>query len=1091
MSKRLSEFVQVERHFLRSVNISLDFGRPDAIAGYVLQPSAQQLLQIVGNHLSNTQQKAFTWTGPYGGGKSLLALSVASLAGGEEDVSQMAQNVLTSEQTQEFVDYFATEKSWLVLPVTGRRADISEEIESALMDGYPELSKSKKTIINKLKYIAEHNTEYEGVLLIVDELGKFLEHAAFTGGDIGFYQELAETAARCKGKLVVIGILHQAFEQYASRLGTAMQQEWAKVQGRYVDIPLLASSDETLSLISKAVKNNYPHPQNLQTANQIAKLTPNQNEASFTQLLDDCWPLHPLTALMLGPASRKRFGQNERSIFSFLTSAEPFGFSEKIQTLAADAVSLYWPHYFWDYLKANFEPTIQASSDGHRWALMTDALSRTEARFPLPHVQLVKIIGLIELFRSGLAISAKLELLYISLPYAQFEIDTALSDLAQASVLIFRKHLNAWAIYAGSDFDIDEAVSAAKQTLGTVDLSKAQQNLALNPVIARRHYAEKGAIRWLNRTVILEHDADKHLSSIKFSGNCFGEFLLVVPTDHHTDLSLQQLQSRLTAQAPKGVLIGLSTNARDFIQQLQELSALEHIRSHREELHADQVALREIEARTQAIKHTLTDDIQALFNQAAWWYKLDLQVGGLTQIASQVANQIYLHTPSVLSELVNRNTLSSNAVKAQKDLLRAMLSKNHLENFGFESMSAAAGLYHTTLKTLGMHRQIDGIWQICSPAGKEKSGSVLKLWQTAEEELFKAQALTKLSDLYARWSKAPIGLNHGLLPIFALAFYLANRKHLAVYMDGVFTPDITEATLDEWLQDPKRVAWRFVKLDSTEQEILQALSQRLSSQLNRFIAQDPLDSARALVSIVFSLAPWVRRTEQLPAETKKIRQLLLHASDPHKVLFVDIPTLLDTTDAYQIADRISLATSEMVKAFGLRLKKIESHLFTAIDQHDHNFSILNSRGKQILGIGAEFKLDAFIGRITTYQGQSIDIEGLLMLAIGRPSKDWTDHDLDAGEVQLLQWAERFRRLEVVAHLRDKSSNRRGIGIVFGNQQTITGSFDIAETDQSLVQDLSIQLLSQLKSQQHKKEVFLAALAEAGAKILQDLNLVDG
>ena len=1089
MSKRLSEVVKVERHFLRSVNISLDFGRPDAIDGYVLQPSAQKLLQIVGNHLNNTQQKAFTWTGPYGGGKSLLALSVASLAGGEEDVNQTAQTVLASEQTQDFVDYFATEKSWLILPVTGRRADISEEIESVLADEYPNLSKSKKTIIKKLKYIAEHNTEYEGVLLIIDELGKFLEHAAFTGGDIGFYQELAETAARSKGKLVVIGILHQAFEQYASRLGTAMQQEWAKVQGRYVDIPLLASSDETLSLIGKAIQTDYPHPQNLKTANQIAKLTPNQNETSFTQLLDDCWPLHPLTALMLGPASRKRFGQNERSIFSFLTSAEPFGFSETIQTLAADESSIYWPYYFWDYLKANFEPTIQASSDSHRWALIADALSRTEARFTLLHVQLVKTIGIIELFRSGLAISAKIELLHTSLPYPQAEIDIALRDLAQASVLIFRRHLNAWAIYAGSDFDIDEAVAAAKQTLGTVDLVKTQQNLALNPVIARRHYAEKGAIRWLNRTIIFEQNVDKYLSGIKFHGNCFGEFLLVIPAEHHTPQSLQQLQSRLIDQAPKGMLVGLSNDALDFIQQLQDLSALEHIRSHREELHADHVALREIEARTQAIRHTLADDIQALFNQAEWWYEGSILLGGLTQIASHVADLVYPYAPVVQSELVNRNTLSSNAAKAQKELLRTMLSNSHLESFGFESMSATAGLYHTTIKTLGMHRQIDGHWQICGPADTKKSSSALQLWQTAENLLFKPQMVTTLSTLYACWSEAPFGINKGLLPIFALAFYLANRKHLAVYMDGVFTPDITEVTLDEWLQDPKRVAWRFVKLESTEQDILRALSKKLSEQFNKSVAQDPLDSARALVSIVFGIPHWTRRTEQLNPETKKIRQLLLHASDPHKVLFVDLPETLKTTEANQIATRITDAASEMVNAFRLRLRAIEGNVMQALDQ-GRDWKALNNRGKQVSGIGAEFKLEAFISRLTTYQSAQIDIEGLLMLAIGKPSKDWTDHDLDAGEVQLLQWGERFRRLEVVAHLRNKTSNRRGIGIVFGNQQTITGSFDISETDQPLVQDLSAQLLRQLQGQQHKKEVFLAALAEAGAIILKDLNQVD-
>ena len=492
----------------------------------------------------------------------------------------------------------------------------------------------------------------------------------------------------------------------------------------------------------------------------------------------------------------------------------------------------------------------------------------------------------------------------------------------------------------------------------------------------------------------------------------------------------------------------------------------------------------------QAIRHALTDAAQALFSQATWWHQGKIQNGDLTQIASHVADEIFDCAPSVLSELVNRNTLSSNAVKAQKDLLRAMLTMSHLDNFGFENMSAAAGLYHTTIKTLGMHRQIEGSWKICAPADTKKAGSVSALWQEAEKLLFKPQVLTTLNTLYTRWHDAPFGINKGLLPIFALAFYLANRQHLAVYMDGVFTPDITEATLDEWLQDPKRVAWRFVKLESTEQDILRALSEKLSEQLNKSIGQDPLDSARALVSIVFGIPHWTRRTEQLKPETKKIRQLLLHASDPHKVLFVDLPETLKTTEANQIADRIAAAASEMVNAFRLRLRTIEANIMRALDQ-DQDWKELNNRAKQVSGIGAEFKLEAFISRLTTYQSAQIDLEGLLMLAIGKPSKDWTDHDLDAGEVQLLQWAERFRRLEVVAHLRNKTSNRRGIGIVFGNQHTITGSFDIAEKDQPLVKNLSTQLLSQLQGQQHKKEVFLAALAEAGARILQDLNQVDG
>jgi hypothetical protein len=83
--------------------------------------------------------------------------------------------------------------------------------------------------------------------------------------------------------------------------------------------------------------------------------------------------LHPVTAALLGPASKRRFGQNERSVFSFLASAEPLGFSEVLKGLEANSDSYYWPSVFWDYLKANFEPAILASPDGHRWAATAEA----------------------------------------------------------------------------------------------------------------------------------------------------------------------------------------------------------------------------------------------------------------------------------------------------------------------------------------------------------------------------------------------------------------------------------------------------------------------------------------------------------------------------------------------------------------------------------------------------------------------------------------------------------------------------------------------------------------------------------------------
>ena len=68
----LSSVVEISRQFLRSIQIDDDFGREDALSGYVCQGTAQSLLESMAQQLLETKQRAFTWTGPYGGGSRHL-----------------------------------------------------------------------------------------------------------------------------------------------------------------------------------------------------------------------------------------------------------------------------------------------------------------------------------------------------------------------------------------------------------------------------------------------------------------------------------------------------------------------------------------------------------------------------------------------------------------------------------------------------------------------------------------------------------------------------------------------------------------------------------------------------------------------------------------------------------------------------------------------------------------------------------------------------------------------------------------------------------------------------------------------------------
>ncbi len=1098
MRTDLASQVRVKAKFQRSVRLDTDFDQSDALNGYILQASPRHALEVVAKHVAQTQQRAFTWTGPYGGGKSSLALALAALAGGDAAGRRKAKEILRVNPNEPVAHVFGSRKPWLVLPVVGRRASVEDAIGDALdahapVRGRRPMRDGRRDIIAELARRAETG-EHGGVLLILDELGKFLEAAASTGDDIFFYQELAEAASRSDGRLVVVGVLHQAFEQYASRLGREVREEWAKVQGRYVDIPIVAGTDEVLDLIGRAIETKVAHPKSQRVSKHIAASIQRRRPSSppnLAEALDKCWPLHPITAALLGPSSRRKFGQNERSVFGFLTSAEPLGFREFLASGEGDLAEVYYtPAMFWNYLRANLESAILNSPDGHRWAISAEAVERVEARFDEPHVSLVKTAGLIELFRNGSGVAADTDILTECVPgWTKKEVESALDELARASVLIYRKHMGAWGVFAGSDFDIEASVSAALQTIGSVDFEQLKAIAPLPPVSARRHYVDTGTLRWFEREVVPAPDAKRAIRERK-SGARAGRFVLLLPTAEMSETKADKFAAELSQHSDNSEIIfyGVPHGQSGIMERAAELTALEHVAKNKPELEGDSVARREVEARLRQVRSDLAGDLSEAFGDAHWYcagrrFKSDA-AHGLSPLASTVCGDVFGETPVIHSELVNRDVLSSSAAKAQRNLLHRMLNFGAQPRLDYEGFPADAGLYYTVVAELGMHAKVGANWGFHSPERHKgpRSESLIALWMATTELLEQATDAVSLADIYALWRKAPFGLKHGVMPIIALGFLLANRSRVAVYVEGMFTAELTDANVDEWLQDPKRISWKWVRVDASAKRLLGRLAEQLEVAMGRPVAADPLDSARALVSQALALPAWTQRTTRVSEEARAVRTLLLRASDPIKVIFSDLPEMLGTHDADLLVSRIGEVVKELEGAYRTAMRALEGKLFTALDHHGE-LKRLAQRAFIVQGITGNYQLDAFAGRLKTYNGTLPDIEGMVSLAVSKPPTGFTDHDLDGAVIQLAKWAFEFRQVEALAMVQGRDASRQALAVVFGGGRTVSHVFDVSVHDKKAVSALAKRLL-ETSGSKINPDVFLAALVEAGTELLR-------
>lgn len=1098
----LADNVCISRRFQRSIRLDSDLARVDALQGFVCQRSAADGLTGMATQIVQTSQRAFTWTGPYGGGKSSLAVALAGLLGPKGAVRAAASAALGITTAQDLLEaYQPGRDGWLVVPVVGRRADPIADITAALEQarrrdgatrGRPRQEvKSARELIDRLVQEAAARPR-DGVLLIIDEMGKFLEGAAADGTDIYFFQELAEAASRARGRLVVVGILHQAFEQYASRLGREARDEWAKIQGRFSDVPLISGVDEIVDLLGRGIVTERRHPETTRSVEAIAQSIRSRRPGSPADLasrLDKCWPLHPVTAVVLGPMSRRRFGQNERSVFGFLASAEPGGFQDFLREMSTATRELFGPDRFWDYLRINLEPAILASNDSHRWAQGADAIERCEARGTGLHVKLAKSIALIDMFRNGSGLAADRATLVACIPgETDAAIDAALSELERWSVAVFRKHQDAWAIYAGSDFDIDGAVSSAAAQSSGLDLSRLARLVGLQPVLAKRHYHETGSLRWFQTELVHLTDLGRIANR---PGDAAGHFVLAVPsTEEQQKAALTNCRAASQTASEQLIAVGLPRNAWRIRDLGSELMALEAVRASRPELDGDSVARREIAARIAAVSAELDEELRVGFAHAIWYVageRVDLPAGAsLSRLASDLADQRYDKAPRVHSELVNRQRPSSNTQAGVRDLMYAMISAAEKPALGIEGFPVERGLYCTVLAPAGLHHKSGESCVFSKPTNSRIGQSYKPSWEAAEALFEGDHGPVPLGRLYSLWAAPPYGIRRGLMPILALAFIMANRNRFALYGDGKFQAEIDKYLVDILLQDEDFVALRRVDVNAFRGAILNGVAYAVMRATGQTCAPDPLEVARRLVRFARDLPPWSQKTLSLSSATAEVRHVLLRADDPHKALFIDIPTIFGESDARATAGGIETALCELSAAYPKMMAELSQKMLRALDQTQDDLAELHQRAAVVADLTGDLRVDAFAGRLATYGGEISEMEAIASLAINRPPREWTDRDPDRAALALADFALKFRRAETLARVKGRRPTREAMALIIGTGeagQEIVEEFELAERDRPKVTALAQALNKVLSQSGANRSVVLAALAETGLDTL--------
>lgn len=1120
---RLSDVVSVRGRFHRSVNLPRDWQRGTDLSNYIVTPTIRELADRILGELKTAQgTRSWSITGPYGSGKSAFALFLADLFSSDYPSHSVAREL---SETAEFPI-----EPFVPVLLVAERQSLGPVLKNALADALekisPELSKkvrrsrasSGEALARLFTDTAQAAREFGcgGLLLVVDELGKFLEFAAAhpDGGDAFVLQQLAEAVERSELPILFVTILHSGFADYL-RLGDELQRtEWQKIQGRFRDMPFHLPAEQMVTLVARALAFEAPAKLSQAWKRETKRVLASEalieaGERVPLQLLHDCMPLHPITTLLLWPLFRSKAAQNERSLFAFLTSAEPFGLQDFLRTTwQGEQAPFLRPSRICDYVFAALGLAAFTGDHARKWSLIDDAVGRIPAEAPERCEQVVKTIGLLSVYGPSVGLVPSRDTLELAVGQ---DVDEALAFLGERSIVVYRKHTGGYALWEGSDVNLDSAFAEAQERVGYGDVvARLERVLDLRPVVARAHYVETGTLRFLDVGVFAAQKEQLE-DALQDTPSADGRvvYAIAAPGETIEQVTVRARELTATCDTPLSI-IAIPRSFEGIEAALRELECWTWVSRNVPALHGDSVARQEVRARIAAAQDRLERLAGRIFGLAGSPFQPKESVwvasGAVHEIASALEFQRWIsrrceetfpRAPGLHNELLNRQVLSSAAAAARRNLLERMVDAAEVERLGIDGTPAEVSMYESMLRLGGFHRERKGTWSLGRPTGKWRVA-----WDTAIRFVWEAKGTRRpVTELLERLRRPPFGIREGPLPVFLWTMLLAKRYEIALYEDGVFVPELRVEVIERLVRRPDTFELQSQQLDSHQVAALRALRgviDDVERRAGNFSKDDFLPIVKSLILFASRLQPFAKKTRRLtPTEAPSVRNRLLDARDPRALLFEELPEALNVdlrqkAGSQELAERLRECLVGMGRAYPDLLDDIERQLRRVFSLEGSAVEArcqLAARSAPLVDFAADGRIRLFVREAAANRTERDWRESLArVLHDGLPPSHWSDRDVTAFQVRLQGVASEFIRLEeMVAEQRKGRATRvLRIGVLDGTHREWRAVIPLEQAATAEVADLANRVSDVLGTNGRgngTSTLRLAALAQVAAGLL--------
>lgn len=782
---------------------------------------------------------------------------------------------------------------------------------------------------------------YQGLFVIYDEFGKYLERGIHNPSSINiqFLQDFAEFCDRSGEKQCHLTLItHLSVSQYASQLPISVQKEWAKIEGRFNESSFYDRGTDNYEMISHVFEKTIKDVD--QTIYKKAKrevdlfmssiegkgLEFSFERKDFSNLVLNCYPLHPITFSML-PILSQKVAQNERTLYTFLTRDEQFSLKRFIQETTDDFKWLT-PFYLYQYFAPLVAKDIGIGGSYKINLMIEDAMGKID-KDDVEGREILSLIGLCSIIKNfnQFPITKEFILPCFESIFEKKKLEKSFKNLCELKILYFNKILKQYELQHGSSVDIDEEIEKYRNVkLTSKDLVRIVKDyFPQDYIIPKRYNYNFSITRFapVNFLSVEEFKAGKYKQTPDF----LREDALVyyiIPFDQE---ELEQARKLAKEKVESLVVYVIPKTFIEVKRDIEELNAINSLFNNREILQAGPMVKKEL----QRHKTVTLNAIRSMLEPLVGKFKLSVEVfnckqeihksvshySELSKLFGELLELEYSKYVPLNSELINKQKVPGAITLARKDLIDAMTYKRDEKNLGFEGQGPEVSIYKSMQAAFGLKISSEKFLI-------NKNSKLFELFNSYEKWLYESDKGIEASQIFERLMAPPYGIRRSVIPLLIYTFDQMLDYPVSHYYLGEYQTKIDGEHYEMMFKYPKDCIIKYVSLTKAHSEYLNKLGQVLNVSSKSPTVTQVLEGVYVWRK---TIPEYTKENPELKSEFRKFLIAIDSATEPEKLIFKMIPEAFGcsgvsssstSVDIKKIVDEVLIAKNDIPK-FYMRL----------------------------------------------------------------------------------------------------------------------------------------------------------------------------